>query len=44
MEPNPVVSRDDITLFASVSPPFLDLVAALHVFEGAQRDETLTRL
>lgn len=36
-------SRDDVTLFASVCPPFLDLVAARHVFEGAQRDEALTR-
>jgi len=38
------VDADDVTLFAGVSPPQLDLIAAFHVFEGARHDETLTRL
>lgn len=37
-------SPDDVTVFLSIGPPFLDLVAAWHVFEGARRDETLTRI
>jgi ornithine cyclodeaminase len=36
-------SPDDVTVFAASSPPFLDLVAAMHVLEGAQHDEALTR-
>lgn len=38
------VDADDVTLFAGVSPPQLDLIAAFHVFEGARHDEALTRL
>ena len=38
------VSPDDITVFASVGPSHLDLLAAWHVFEGARADEALTRL
>ena len=38
------VDADDVTLFAGVSPPQLDLIAAFHVFEGARHDEGLTRL
>lgn len=38
------VDDDDVTLFAGVSPPQLDLIAAFHVFEGARHDEALTRL
>ena len=34
----------ELTLFASVSPAALDLVAAWHVFEGARHDEALTRI
>jgi ornithine cyclodeaminase len=37
-------ARDELTVFASSGPPFLDLVAAWHVYEGAQHDEALTRL
>ena len=37
-------STDDVTVFFSIGPPFLDLVAAWHVYEGAKADETLTRL
>ncbi|MDP3237690.1 MAG: ornithine cyclodeaminase family protein [Myxococcales bacterium] len=37
-------SADDVTVFFSIGPPFLDLVAAWHVYEGAKADETLTRL
>lgn len=34
----------DVTLFASVGPAFLDLLAAWHVYEGARHDEALTRI
>lgn len=37
-------SEDELTLFASVGPASLDLVAAWHVFEGARHDEGLTRI
>lgn len=37
-------SRDDLTVFASVGPAYLDLLAAWHVYEGARADESLTRL
>ncbi len=37
-------SPEDLTLFASVSPSFLDLLAAWHVFVGARDDEALVRL
>ncbi len=37
-------SRDDVTVFASVGPAWLDLLAAWHVYEGARTDESLTRL
>jgi ornithine cyclodeaminase len=37
-------STDDVTLFASVGPAFLDLLAAWHVYEGARHDESLTRI
>jgi ornithine cyclodeaminase len=33
-----------LTVFFSLGPPTLDLVAAWHVYEGAQHDETLTRV
>jgi ornithine cyclodeaminase len=36
-------SPDDVTVFASVGPAFLDLIAAWHVFEGAREDEALVR-
>jgi ornithine cyclodeaminase len=35
---------DDVTAFLSIGPPFLDLVAAWHVYESARRDESLTRI
>ncbi|MFO0601243.1 MAG: ornithine cyclodeaminase family protein [Myxococcaceae bacterium] len=35
---------EQVTLFTSVAPPWLDLLAAWHVFEGARLDETLTRI
>lgn len=35
---------EQITVFFSLGPPTLDLVAAWHVYEGAQHDETLTRV
>ncbi|MBL8918153.1 MAG: ornithine cyclodeaminase family protein [Myxococcaceae bacterium] len=37
-------SPDDVTVFLSIGPPFLELVAAWHVYESARRDETLTRI
>lgn len=37
-------SRDDVTVFASVGPAFLDLIAAWHVFETAKTDENITRI
>jgi alanine dehydrogenase len=37
-------SADQVTAFFSIGPPFLDLVAAWHVYEGAKTDETVTRL
>jgi ornithine cyclodeaminase/alanine dehydrogenase-like protein (mu-crystallin family) len=38
------LSPEDVTVFLSVSPPHLDLLAAWHVFEGARHDEHLTRI
>lgn len=35
---------DDLTLFASSSPAYLDLLTAWHVYEGARHDEALTRI
>lgn len=35
---------DDVTLFVSVAPAYLDLLAAWHVYDGARHDETLTRI
>ncbi len=35
---------DEVTVFASVGPAFLDLLAAWHVYEGARHDEALTRI
>lgn len=37
-------SPEQVTAFFSIGPPFLDLVAAWHVYEGAKADETLTRI
>lgn len=37
-------SPDELTLFASIGPAALDLLAAWHVFEGARHDEALTRI
>ena len=37
-------SRDELTVFASIGPAALDLLAAWHVFEGARHDEGLTRI
>lgn len=37
-------NADQLTVFASVSPPQLDLLTAWHVFEGARLDDTLTRI
>jgi ornithine cyclodeaminase len=34
---------EELTVFASVGPAFLDLVAAWHVLEGARTDDGLTR-
>ena len=34
---------EELTVFASVGPAFLDLVAAWHVLEGARTDDELTR-
>ncbi len=33
-----------VTLFVSLGPPTLDLIAAAHVYEGARDDEALTRV
>jgi ornithine cyclodeaminase/alanine dehydrogenase-like protein (mu-crystallin family) len=38
------LDADEVTLFASVGPAFLDLLAAWHVYEGARHDEGLTRI
>ncbi|MEW5742933.1 MAG: hypothetical protein AB1938_28720 [Myxococcota bacterium] len=35
---------DDVTVFVSRGPAYLDLLAAWHVYEGARHDETLTRV
>lgn len=35
---------EQLTIFLSTGPAFLELVSAWHVFEGARRDESLTRL
>jgi alanine dehydrogenase len=37
-------SADQLTLFASIGPAALDLLAAWHVYEGARHDEGLTRI
>ncbi len=37
-------SAEELTVFASVGPSFLDVIAAWHVFEGARQDEALIRL
>ena len=37
-------SPDEVTVFASVGPSFLDLLTGWHVFEGARGDEALVRL
>ena len=37
-------SKDELTLFASIGPAALDLLAAWHVYEGARHDEGLTRI
>lgn len=37
-------SPDDTTAFLSLNAPVLDLITAWHVYEGAQHDETVTRL
>lgn len=37
-------SKDQLTLFASIGPAALDLLAAWHVYEGARHDEGLTRI
>lgn len=37
-------SNEELTLFASVGPAALDLLAAWHVYEGARYDEGLTRI
>ena len=36
-------SDEELTVFASLGPAFLDLVAAWHVLEGARSDDELTR-
>lgn len=36
-------SADEVTIFSSMAPAFLDLVAAWHVLEGARTDDDLTR-
>lgn len=38
------VDADELTVFASIGPAHLDLLAAWHVFEGARHDEALTRI
>lgn len=38
------LSPDDVTVFFSGGPAYLDLLAAWHVYEGAKHDETLTRV
>lgn len=38
------LSPDDVTVFLSGGPAYLDLLAAWHVYEGARHDETLTRV
>jgi len=35
---------EELTVFVSVGPAFLDLLAAWHVYESAREDEALTRL
>lgn len=40
----PRTSVEQVTVFLSTGPPFLDLVAAWHVCEGAKHDEAVTRL
>ena len=37
-------SEDEVTVFVSTGPAYLDLLAAWHVYEGARHDEGLTRL
>ena len=37
-------SPREFTLFASIGPAALDLLAAWHVYEGARHDEALTRI
>jgi ornithine cyclodeaminase/alanine dehydrogenase-like protein (mu-crystallin family) len=37
-------SPDDVTIFTSIGPAHLDLLAAWHVYEGAKHDEALTRI
>ncbi|MFZ5443024.1 MAG: ornithine cyclodeaminase family protein [Myxococcota bacterium] len=37
-------SADELTVFASLGPAHLDLLAAWHVYEGARHDEALTRI
>lgn len=37
-------SNEELTLFASIGPAALDLLAAWHVYEGARLDEGLTRI
>ncbi|MCC6336473.1 MAG: ornithine cyclodeaminase family protein [Myxococcales bacterium] len=38
------LSPDELTVFASQGPAYLDLLAAWHVYEGAKNDESLTRV
>ena len=35
---------DEVTVFASVGPAWLELLSAWHVYEGARHDENLTRI
>jgi len=37
-------SDDELTVFVSIGPAYLDLLAAWHVYEGAKNDESLTRV
>ena len=37
-------AQAEVTVFASVGPALLDLIAAWHVYEGARHDEGLTRI
>jgi ornithine cyclodeaminase len=37
-------SPDELTVFVSLGPAYLDLLAAWHVYEGAKNDESLTRV